>query len=91
MTVLRLVHSARPILTAAHLVHFATPKTWPEILTLTPRMSSTRWREAIVDADEYGFGLLQFVVGVPVTGERRSRRGWWVLTDKGRELLSFRT
>lgn len=71
-------------LSIEHLTHFLTPKTWPEILELEPRMRRSRWVDGIVLADEYGAGLLRWV---PASG---NDRGAWVLTIKGRELVTGR-
>lgn len=77
-------------LSAEHLAHFQTPKTWPEILALTPRLSSPKWRHGIIEADDQGSGLLTWIRAKAPRGssERRSRRGAWTLTDKGREYIA---
>lgn len=79
---LRLVHSRKPKLSAVHLAHFGEPRTWAEILALEPRLRVGQWRAGVVDADEWGLGLLQWLR--PATPkERRSRSGRWVLTAAG--------
>lgn len=86
--------SRRPILTTAHLEQFEVPRTWNEILTLAPRLSSSKWRKGIVQADEFGSGLLTWLRSAAPRGssrapsERRVRRGGWVLSEKGRDYVS---
>lgn len=75
-------------LTVAHLAQFERPKTWPEILSLGPRLSASRWRRAILAADEYGSALLTWLPGERRSGRlvpgERQRSGAWTLTEKGR-------
>ena len=91
MSHLRLVHPRRPILTRDQLAQFQTPKTWAEIVKLEPRMTVARWREAIMDADSEGFGLLMWIRGVVAKGDasRKARCGYWMLTTKGREYVGL--
>lgn len=84
-------HLKEPLLTVEQLAQFATPKTWAEIFQLQPRMLKKHWRAAIVDADEFGFGLLTRLRHKP-NGDgspepSRSRRGAWVLSDEGRAYV----
>ncbi len=85
---LRLVHPCRPILTREQLGHFATPKTWVEILALDPTMKATEWRDGVIDADPHGIGLLRYIIGPKVRGQRAPEPGAWVLTDKGRAYVA---
>lgn len=75
-------------LTAEHLAHFETPKTWNEIVLLEPRLSLHQWRRGIIAADDYGSGLLTWLPDEPPRSrdrnEGRRPAGAWVLTDRGR-------
>lgn len=84
---LRLVHSRRPLLTPAQLALFETPRTWAEIAKLDPRMKMFRWRDGIVDADNFGFGFLEWL---PAKHADRRRCGTWQLTDEGRAYVAAR-
>jgi hypothetical protein len=87
---MRLGAWTHPVLTTSQLKQFATPRTWADIKRLQPRRSTRWWLQALIDADTFGFGLLQWDRRLDVTGVERSRRGAWVLTDKGREYVERR-
>lgn len=86
--------TSRPILTTLHLEQFELPRTWSEILNLAPRLSSSRWRKGVVEADKFGSGLLTWLRSATPRGqsrapsERRERRGAWVLSEKGRDYVA---
>lgn len=66
-----------PDLSLDDLARFYTPLTWPEIKAIEPRRRTMWWRLAILNADEYGLGLLRWV--------KRARA--WTLTDRGRQIV----
>ena len=77
-------------LTPAQLAHFATPKTWPEIFMLEPRMLRSEWRAGVIDADERGRGLLRWTPGPPMKHVRQIPGGTWVLTEAGVAFVEAR-
>lgn len=85
---LRLVHSRRPLLSAVHLAQFAEPKTWAEIYALEPRLTRRRWLDAIIDADEHGWGHLAWTPGPDARTRKRDRLGRWGLTERGRAYIN---
>lgn len=88
---LRLVHPKRPILSRDQLAHFATPKTWREIRDIDPSQTREWWREAVIDSDEAGFGLVMWLRSEKRrAGKREAERfkGAWTLTLKGRAYVA---
>lgn len=72
---------ARARLSLAQLAYFTEPRTWAEILTLEPWRTEAWWRTAIIDADEYGRGLLTWLP---------EAKGWR-LSARGREVVRLRS
>ena len=74
------------VLTPMQLAHFAKPRTWSEIFALEPRMSRSRWRFGVLEADEHGRGFLKWTPAPRTKGDRRRQacsKGTWELTESG--------
>jgi len=71
------------ILTPMQLAHFAKPRTWPEIFAIEPKMTRSRWRFGVVEADESGRGFLKWTPAAPKKGDRQTTGGTWELTESG--------
>lgn len=77
------------VLTPAQLAHFATPKTWPEVFLLEPRMCRSRWRFGVIEADEDGGrALLRWTPAPRRKGDRQTPGGTWELTEAGRAFVA---
>lgn len=75
----RALSSAKKRLSVSQLAKFATPLTWDEIVQIQPEMPKSWWRHAVIDADEYGRGLLRWI----------PRLQAWTLTDRGRSVVGL--
>jgi hypothetical protein len=76
---IRALASEKKRLSPRQLAAFAVPLTWPEIHALEPVMPKSWWRHAVIDADEYGRGLLRWLPD----------REAWVLTERGRSVAGL--
>lgn len=68
---------SRRALTPDHLTHFVAPLTWPQILAIDPTRTESWWTDAIIEADEYGRGLIRWDKSTST----------WVLTEIGCEAV----
>lgn len=66
-----------PSMTDEQLANFATPLSWPQILAIDPTKAALWWTDAVIEADEYGRGLIRWD---KVTNT-------WVLTEVGYERV----
>ena len=73
------MRDAAPRLSDADLRLFITPCSWAFLSLVNPRRSDAWWRDAILDADEHGRGLLVWC--------KSTKR--WRLSARGREHLGL--
>lgn len=71
----------RAILSEEQLRFFAEPRTWPEILAFEPRAPEEWWRTAIIEADQFGLGLLLWAAHLKA----------WGLSARGREVAGLKS